>query len=535
MRIEELDIHRSKEIQTKFHVSNLCAKVLAAKDMEDEQIKELFQKPQLADPFSAKGMQEVIERIYQAKMNNEKVMVCGDYDADGISATAILVDALRRFHVQVGYYIPNRFTEGYGLQKHTVQLAHEKGYRLLITVDNGVKAFDALLEAQRLGIDVIVTDHHAMEEEVPCKLLLHPFLMGQRFETLSGAGVALTIARALKTATKDHVVFACVAAIADVMELRAETRAIVQLGLQYLREGVCIPIQLLVKEKYPRWDETLLAFQVVPKLNTTGRLADMANANNTVRYLLSGNPQQLQHAAEQIKQLNEKRKLMSEEMVQMARTLVRPEYRFQLLFHDSFHEGMAGLVAGKLSEELQMPVMIAAQREQMFKGSIRSLDLLDLTTFFDDCRSSLSAYGGHRAAAGIGFPCENKQVIQDYVNTKMESIHFKPEKIYKAIQIQPHEITISEVESLSLLGPFGNGFEEPIFHLHDVAVQNCRQLGNNEHVKWQINETLEAMFFRSGSAYERLHDKQHMNFIGSLRINNFMGRKKVNIFVEEAY
>ncbi len=297
------------------------------------------------------------------------------------ASTAILVDALRRYGIQAGFYIPNRFAEGYGLQKHTVQLAHEKGYRLLITVDNGVKAFDALLEAQRLGLDVIVTDHHAMEEEVPCKILLHPFLMGYRFETLSGAGVALTVARALKMDTKDHVVFACVAAIADVMELRQETRAIVQLGLQYLKEGACMPIQLLVKERFPKWDENLIAFQVVPKLNTTGRLADMANANNTVRYLLSGNMQQIQHVAEQIKQLNEKRKTMSDQMVQVARTLVRPEYRFQLLFHDSFHEGMAGLVAGKLSEELQIPVMVAAQREQMFKGSIRSLDLLDLTTF----------------------------------------------------------------------------------------------------------------------------------------------------------
>ena len=186
---------------------------------------------------------------------------------------------------------------------------------------------------------------------------------------------------------------ACVAAIADVMPLRQETRAIVQLGLQYLRQGICQPIQLLANDRYPKWDETLIAFQIVPKLNTTGRLADIANANNTVRYLLSTNLEQLQHMAKQIRKLNDRRKTMSDDMVKVARTLVRPEYRFQLLFHDSFHEGMAGLVAGKLSEELQLPVMVAAQREQMFKGSIRSLDLLDLTTFFDACRPSLSAYG----------------------------------------------------------------------------------------------------------------------------------------------
>lgn len=148
------------------------------------------------------------------------------------------MDALRRYGIQAGFYIPNRFAEGYGLQKHTVELAHEKGYSLLITVGNGVKALDALTEARNRGVDVIVTDHHAMDEEFPCLYLLHPFLMGERFETLSGAGVALEISRALLGEVKEHVVLACVAAIADVMPLRQETRAIVQLGLQYLRQDL---------------------------------------------------------------------------------------------------------------------------------------------------------------------------------------------------------------------------------------------------------------------------------------------------------
>ena len=497
MQIHKLQSERSQQIQEMHHVSALCAKVLASRGLKDEQIAELLQKPQLADPFTANGMQEVAKRIYQAKQNKERVMVCGDYDADGICSTAILVDALRRYGIQAGFYIPNRFAEGYGLQKHTVELAHEKGYSLLITVDNGVKALDALTEARNRGVDVIVTDHHAMDEEFPCLYLLHPFLMGERFETLSGAGVALEISRALLGEVKEHVV--------------------------------------LANDRYPKWDETLIAFQIVPKLNTTGRLADIANANNTVRYLLSTNLEQLQHMAKQIRKLNDRRKTMSDDMVKVARTLVRPEYRFQLLFHDSFHEGMAGLVAGKLSEELQLPVMVAAQREQMFKGSIRSLDLLDLTTFFDACRPSLSAYGGHKAAAGIGFPYENKQIVQDYVNTRMEGIHFQQEKSYDVIPIRVQEATLAEVESLSVLGPFGCGFEEPLFYLEEASVQGCRLLGNREHAKWILSDSLEAMYFRCGNAYERLHEKNNVNFIGNLRINSFMGRKKVNIFVTEAY
>lgn len=535
MQIHTLDTKRAKELQEAFFLSNLCAKVLAAKGCKDEEIEQLLQAPKLADPFSAKGMKQVADRIYQAKMRHEKVLVCGDYDADGICSTTILVDALRKYGVTCGFYIPNRFQEGYGLQKHTVVMAHEKGYSLLITVDNGVKAQEALQEAKTRGLDVIVSDHHAYDEPVACTLFLHPFEMGERFETLSGAGVALEMSRALLGDVKEHIVLAAVAAIADVMPLTQETRAIVQLGLSYLKQGCCIPIQRLAKDRYPKWDEHLIAFQIVPKLNTTGRLADMANANNTVRYLLSNDLSQIEQMAQQIQLLNEQRKVMSEDMTKLARTLIHPEYRFQLLFHDDFHEGMAGLVAGKLSEELQLPVMVAARREDMFKGSIRSQGLLDLTNFFDDCKEALSAYGGHKAAAGIGFHTANKQLVQDYVNGRMSSISLSSEKSYEVIPLHPREITLKEVESLSQLAPFGCGFEEPLFLLEDTPVASLRAMGNQEHLKWKLSEQVEAMYFRAGQQYESMKERKHVTFIGNLRINSFMGRKKVNIFVTEAY
>ena len=155
MNIRRLSFDRYHEIENTFHLSSLCAKVLASKGLDDEQIIKLLEEPKLADPLSAIGMKEVISRIQQAKQNGEKVLICGDYDADGICSTAILVDALRIYGVECGFYIPNRLSEGYGLHPHTVQLAYDKGYGLLITVDNGVKAFDALQLAKELNLDVI--------------------------------------------------------------------------------------------------------------------------------------------------------------------------------------------------------------------------------------------------------------------------------------------------------------------------------------------------------------------------------------------
>ena len=534
MDIRKLPFDRQKEIQHTFHLSSLCSKVLAAKGLEDDQIEALLEEPVLADPFSATGMNEVIQRLYKAKLSHEKVLVCGDYDADGICSTAILVDAFRAYGIDCGFYIPNRLKEGYGLHPNTVQLAKDKGYGLLITVDNGVKATEALQLAKELQLDVIVTDHHNMDEPVECLYLLHPFLMGERFSTLSGAGVALEIARALIGDKKEHVVLACVAAIADVMSLTQETRAIVKLGIQYLKQGVCLPIRMLANDRYPKWDEVLIAFQIVPKLNVTGRLADMVNVNNTVRYLLLTSEVEIMNVAKQITNLNDKRKEMSSEMVERAKALVHDEYRFQLLFDDSFHEGMVGLVAGKLAEELQMPVMVAARGKEGFKGSIRSSGLLDLTTFFDECKPHLNAYGGHKAAAGIGFDFDQKQAIQDYVNEKMEDVVFDTNTIYDVIPVDKDEISIAEVESLQRLAPFGEGFSEPLFLLEKQPVLECKNMSKGLHTKWILNEQIEAMHFYDQS-WRDFDSMKLVSFIGNLRINSFMGRKKVNIYVTDTY
>lgn len=534
MEIKQLQTQRYKEIMETFALTSLCAKVLASKQMTDDEIELLLREDGLLDPMSAQGMKEVVDRIYQAKINKEQVMVCGDYDADGICATTILVDALKRYGISCGFYIPNRFKEGYGLSKHTVTLAAEKGYSLLITVDNGVKAHEALQEASDRHLDVIVSDHHSIDDPFPCLYLLHPQHMGEKFSTLSGAGVALEISRALLGEIKEHVVLACVASIADVMPLTHETRTIVKQGISYLKQGVCYPVQLLANDRYPIWDETLIAFQIVPKLNATGRLADMANTNNTVRYLLLQNREDIQQASKQLHDLNNTRKAMSDEMLKTARTLVHEEYKFQLLFHDSFHEGMAGLVAGKLQEELQQPVMVAARNDELFKGSIRSGNTIDLTTFFDDCKQELAAFGGHPAAAGIGFHYEKKQFVQDYVNTKMNYVQCKSEKQYEAIPLQLEEISLQEVTSLSKLAPFGNGFEEPLFYLENIPVKSMKSLGDGKHAKWVIRDDIEALQFNCAQQINAYETCTKMNFVANLRINTFMKRKKVNIFVLEA-
>ena len=215
MKYQILDINE-QEIASKYHLSSLVAKVLTKANLNDSQIQELLTHCDTLTKSNAKCVKEACKRILQAKDNHEKVFIGGDYDTDGICSTAIMKDVLDKLQIENGYYIPDRFKEGYGLSSHTVELAHAKGYSLIITVDNGVKAFDAIQKAKELGIDIIVTDHHQIDEEVPADIVVHPLYMEERFKYLSGAGVALELALNLIGENETHIALAAIALIGDV-------------------------------------------------------------------------------------------------------------------------------------------------------------------------------------------------------------------------------------------------------------------------------------------------------------------------------
>lgn len=530
MKLNYLNIDRAAQIMQRFNLSRLASKVLASKQLSDVEIMDLLEPPHLSNPLEAQGIPEAVQRIQLALQRHEKVMVCGDYDCDGVCATAILYDALQRYGLQCGFYIPDRFKEGYGLHAHTVQAAYQKGYTLLITVDNGVKAHEALAQAKAYGIDVIVTDHHTIEDPVDCMLLVHPANMNSRFSTLSGAGVALLLSRALIGECKDHVILACIASIGDVMTVKQETRAIIKLGISYLQDGVRPPVAMLANDAFPKWDEQLIAFQIVPKLNVAGRLADRANVNNIVRFLLCTNLEQVYKMTQQIDELNQQRRMLSSEMTRKARQLVNPAHRFQMLLDDSFHEGLNGIVAGKLSEDLQLPVLVASRSQDQYKGSIRSLEGVDLRTFFQDC-SFLTAYGGHEKAAGIAFRLEDAQKLQQYIQQKMEPLSICSEKTYDVIAGDAKDLSLSEIESLSVLAPFGEGFKEPLFAFENLPLKSAMLMGNGAHSKWNISDQIEAIQFQSKAAAQ--YQNQHqISLVGTLQISAFRGRRKISIQVK---
>ncbi|MEG0958570.1 MAG: DHH family phosphoesterase [Erysipelotrichaceae bacterium] len=519
------------DIMKKYNTNELVAKVIASKHLSIEQMNQLFVVPKLSDPMLVTGIKQIVDRLHQALLKQEQILVCGDYDADGICATSIIVKALKQYGLTCGYYIPNRFKEGYGLNEQTVHLAKEKGYKILLTVDNGVKSLKAASLCKSLGMGLIISDHHSYDEIPPCDYFLHPTLMQPLFQSMSGAGVALLLSRALIGEDKLSIILAGIATIGDVMPLWDENRSIVRLAIEYLKEGYALPIQKLVKHD-AEWNETLIAFQVVPKLNATGRLSDIANANMTVRYLLSENESEIMKCSKQINDLNELRKIKSEEMNRKAYTMVKEEYPFQVIYDADFHEGLLGIVAGKLSENLNRPVMVLTRKDKQLKGSIRARGDLDLTSFFEPCIDLFDAYGGHKSAAGISIDLDNFKTMRSYINETMKQITIHDDLILDYIPLTVSELNIQNIASLSMLSPFGQGFSQPLFSIKASDDMVLKSMSQGKHLKWS-NDMIDLLYFNQGQQLNKLKMKQDFCFIGTLSLNQFANRIHINMIVQD--
>ncbi len=526
MKIKQLDVSKYETYKKKFKVSDLCAKVLASKNMSDEEINQLLFEKKATNDFDLSFLDDVVKRFEKAKNNNEKVIVCGDYDCDGICATTIMVDALQRFGIDCGFYIPNRFSEGYGLQVSTVQKAIEKGYQIIVTVDNGVKALEALQLAKDNNIEIILSDHHQYEEnELICDYFVHPNIFPPYFQNMCGAGVAFLLSKRLIKDYYKHTILACVATIGDVVSLTNANRDIVKEGVNLLNGRSYLPLQLLQNDT-KRWDAQKIAFQVVPKINCVGRLADEANANTMVQYLMLENDNTIQQTLYQINALNEKRKAIGATMESVAINKIDAS-DFQIVYDESFHEGLNGIVASKLVSLTQKPVMVLSKKEEILKGSIRS-NGVDLSHFFDGIKKDLIAYGGHKEAAGIAFRVDQLEQVKEYVNQKIKEYTIDPE--IACIRIEEDYLTYEEVESLSFLQPMGCGFSMPLFAMEECDV-SISQMSNGKHIKYE-KAGMSYLYFNQGHRYEKDCKRKHFLFIGQLQTNNYWGKKSVNMIVD---
>ena len=492
MKYKTIQLSHTEEIMQKYGVNSLMAKVIESKKLDQKQF-EAFMDPHLIyHDFSLfEESDETLERIEEAIENKEKICIYGDYDCDGILATTILVQAFHERGVEVGYHIPNRFTDGYGLNITRVEQMAEKGYSLIITVDNGIKAFDAVEKAGELGIDVIITDHHAFDAEVP---------------------VAYSI-------------------IHTKMPLLDENRSLVKRGLQFMKQYKYPALELLKGSR--DYDVTTIGFTIAPRINAFGRLPELVNPVCLVKYFLKGtNPAYLEKVSNYASKVNSKRQSMTTSLYKEAVT----DTTSPCLFYGSedMHEGLVGLVAGKYAREYEQPafVMHYDSKKEIYKGSARGIDGFNIYDFFKHHEDLFVQYGGHAMAGGFTITKSNYPLVYDALVNDLQGCHFEVSE--SVIPITLDDTTIHNVETLSLLAPYGEENKAPLFIMEDVTCSRVDRLSEGKHLKFHLgDEQVSALAFNKGQKYEEVVHKESMTLVGTLSINVFRGNKSINFIVEE--
>lgn len=538
MKYEINEVSQYQSIQNKYHINSLLAKVIDYHHYDDDILQSLINPRLIYHDFSLfEEADMTLDRIKEAIDNEEKICIYGDYDCDGILATTILVQAFLELGVTVGYHIPNRFEDGYGLNIHRVEQMAEKGYSLIITVDNGVKSFDAIERANELGVDVIVTDHHQFDRDLPdaCTFIHTKLSPDYPFKEISGGFVAYKLASALlKKQDKYLYALAAITTVSDMMPLVDENRSLVKKAIEFMTEEKYPSLELLLGNQQT-YSVTTIGFTIAPKINSFGRLPEICHPNILVKYFLKDAPRELMvQVSQKATELNTKRQLMTNRQYE----LVDKEQNSSFLYWSSedVHEGLIGLIAGKYTRQYEKPsfVMHYDAKEHIYKGSARSVEGFSLHQFFVEHADQFIASGGHSLAGGFSLDEAHYQSCYKCICEALDGL--KLEAKTPVLLIDQDDISLSQIQSLSVLEPFGMGNEEPLFLLKDVPIQKIYTLSQGKHLKMDIqypHVKITALYFHEGKRINEIENKKDIHLVGTLSINEYRNMKSINFIVKD--
>jgi len=495
-------------------------------------------------------MQQAVELLQDAVVNDRQIFILGDYDVDGITATALVLDFLKACGAEkVDYFIPNRLKHGYGLTEASTDILLEKNADLVITVDNGITAVREIRRLNDAGVKTIVTDHHLAETDLlPSGIVVNPNHpeCTYPFKKISGCGVALKLVMALRKSLRtlgwwtsvrpepnllNSLDLAALGTVADVVPLLDENRIITYHGLKVMNEKPRLAIQVLKSlKKVETITSRTLAFQFGPLLNAAGRLKD---ADMAVRFLLSNDRLEAEDMAQLLDSTNAERREKEVEMIQTALKLADEQKNNSalVLVSPEFHEGVNGIVATRLVERFYKPVLLLSQNEGKLKGSGRSIPELNLKEVLSDCSDLLVRFGGHAAAAGCSLIPENLEAFRDRFIAFCDELlpaPLVPElKLDGALDYS--ELTEQFMEQLNRLQPFGEGNPDPLFSVNTPKspFTSIKQ----KHVKWKLNGNVEIIGWnRSESFTNDLPSELAVN----LGFNEFRGQRSIQLIIQDS-
>ncbi len=500
------------------------------------------------DPLALKGMAEAVERLQRAIIKQEPIAVYGDYDVDGVTATTVMMQTLTALGAKVEAYIPNRFDEGYGLNNEALAELAARGVKVVLTVDCGIRSVNEVAYGNRLGLDLIITDHHHVGEEIPPALAaINPKQAGcaYPFKELAGVGLAYKLVQALLNRLPhnglqagDYLDLVALGTIADLAPLYGENRMLAQTGLQQLNRSLRPGLTALMSKVGSKSaiSAGTIGFVIGPRLNAAGRLDSALAAYNL---LMASTEFEAIHLAEQLDLQNRERQKRTLQTVEAARQHILADNANSPLYfihHPDFSQGVVGLAASRLAEEFYRPILVAERGPATTKGSARSIPEFHITEALDQCADLLVRYGGHAAAAGFTLKNENVPTFQERLvqvaQQTLEIPRLKPIITVDA-EINLRGIKPNLVEAINALQPFGYGNPTPCFLTRNLTIKAVKAIGQEGHhlrlVLHDGKQVWQAIGFRQGEQAGSLRLGQLIDAVYTLEFNEWNGERQMQL------
>ena len=548
------DQDKINSLQASLKVNPLLCKILVQRGVETfEQAKDFFRPSlkDLNDPFLMKDMDKAVERIVRAVNDNEKILVFGDYDVDGTTSVATMYLFLKKFHTEVDFYIPHRYREGYGVSKAGIDFAKENGFTLIISLDCGIKSFDLITYAKKLGIDFVVCDHHLPDDILPPAVAI---LNAKQkdckypYKELCGCGVGFKLISALapQFSMHDDAVFeyldlVATAIAADIVPMTGENRILAFHGLikanSHPNNGIKALAQL--SKLTGTLDIGNLVFMIAPRVNAAGRMDD---AKKAVQMFVADTYEESLSFAEMLHSDNTDRKEADSSITEEALSLINENADWKnnkstVVFKSHWHKGVVGIVASRLIEHHYRPTIVLTQSGDYAAGSARSVPGFNLYEAIHACREHLLGYGGHFAAAGMTLEIGNVDALRDkfeaIVSSTINPEHLIPEIVIDA-EISLKEIRPSFYDILCQMEPFGPENLRPVFIVHKVTDTGFSKIVKEQHLRFSVkqdNVTITGIGFGMAEKYELLATRKPVDIVFKIDINEWNGEKKLQIRV----
>jgi single-stranded-DNA-specific exonuclease len=535
-------------------VSEVTASVLSRRGYDEPEIARRFLEAALPghDPLLLGDMASAVERIRNAVEEGKRICVHGDYDVDGICATALAVLLLRELGADVGWHLPSRFAEGYGVSSETLARLADEGVGLLVTVDCGITAVEEIAEAKRCGLDVVVTDHHRPAETLPECPVVATRPSTYPFPELCGTGVVHKLGEALlgadHPAVRRNLDLVALATIADVVPLVDENRGLAAAGLRALAATRRPGLQALMRcagVDPAAVDSGAVGFRLAPRINAAGRLG---RPDVALELVLTDDAAEARRHAETLEELNRDRQAVEDRILREATAAVdemsepRRRRRGYVLWNEDWHEGVIGIVASRLVERFHRPVVLITRSQDAWKGSGRSIPSFDLHGALAACSTSLERFGGHRAAAGLSIAEERIEQFADEFAAHADS-HLDADDLFEVVKIDAvvsaRDLTLGLAEELERLAPFGLGNPEPTLLVPATEAVSPATVGEGKHLRFRVRQhgrdAGTAIAFGQGTQIDRLRAAGRFDVAFRLKENRWNGTVAPQLVVRRLF